>query len=186
MIPLNCHSIIAVVCLLAWWHASAFLRFLFHEYLLSPHQCQVQSWALGTQGCLRHKCSVCPCSAALLLYWSVATFLKDRQCLGWTLTNIVILHLTQNKTTKKLAMLTQFSYATMWEKCPKTEAVKIKLPAIWPLAHQGQHSLCLVSSDNCCDPVLTDKPHLAHYHFLNDAIWKGQTRFSEEGEQGWG
>lgn len=38
--------------------------------------------------------------------------------------------------TKKLAMLTQFaSYAMMWEKCPKTEAVKIKLPGIWPLAH---------------------------------------------------
>lgn len=97
----------------------------------------------------------------------------------------------QNKT-KKFALLTQFSsYATMWEKCPKTKAGKIKLPTFWPLARRGQSAPCLVSSDNCYDPALTDKPHLAHYHFLYNAIWKGQTRFlakqsPEERKQGWG
>lgn len=128
-----------------------------------------------------------------ILYWSMATFLKDTQYISWAIANTGIPHWVQNKTKeKKLALLTQFSsYATMWEKCPKTKAVKIKLPTFWPLARRGQSSPCLVSSDNCCDPALTDKPHLAHDPFLNNAIWKGQPGFLakrslEERKQGWG
>lgn len=58
-----------------------FIRFLFHEYLLSPHQHQVQFWALQTQGCLRHKCfTYAPASDPASLHSrAVATFLKDSQ-----------------------------------------------------------------------------------------------------------
>lgn len=177
VVPLNC-CFVVFVCLFVTYFCFS-LDFCFTNICWVPTRARYVSehWGHKNVWNTRVQCSVL--SSTIILYWSMATFLKDTQLprLGNNKHCDPTLSPKQNKT-KKVSDATEFSsFAIMRETCPKTKAVKIKLPAIWPLAHRGQSSLCLVSSDNCYDPALTGKPHLAHYHFLNDAIWKGQTRF---------
>lgn len=192
VIPLNCCFVVFVICLFVDIFL-LFLDFYFMNICWIPTRPRYVSehWGPKDVWNTRVQCVPVPCFQPLLVNGHIPQGYPVPK-LGNSKHSDPTLIPEQNKTKQKLAMLTQFSsYATMWEKCPKTKAVKIKLPTFWPLAHRGQSSPCLVSSDNCYDPALTDKTHLAHYHFLNDAIWKGQTRFlakqsPEERKQGWG
>lgn len=83
----------------------------------------------------------------------------------------------QTKKIPALCWLISHSYAFAWGKCPKNEAVKILLLALWPSTHWGKTSGHLVSSDKCSDPALMDKPCLSHYHFLSDDIGREKASF---------